>query len=508
MGQFRVDNKKIAKNTLLLYIRTLAILAVSLYTSRIILQELGVEDYGIYNLVAGFITFFAFISNALTSALQRFFNISLGKQDFNKYQQIYTASIDIMSMLGVAIICIGEILGPWFINHYLNIPQDRLFAANWVYQLSLITFFINLIRVSFNASIIAHEQMRFYSYVGILDALLRLLIVFMIPILGGDKLIIYSILYFLITLILFIIYGIYTHRSFKECIYSHKNINTGIYKEVMSFSSWTLVGQGAVCLRTQGESILINRYFSVIANAAMGIANQVTAAVDIFVVNFQTAFNPQIVKSFASESKHEHYKLIYRASKMSFYLLLIISAPLISNIDKILSIWLKTVPMYSDKFIIYILLSHLINVIGNPLYVSIMASGKIKEYQIGFSHIFILGLIMSYIFLNAGAEPYVIAKISFFVQFLLLIFRIYISHKVSGISIRQFSIMTLWPIIRVVSLSLIVVSVVNITINGFVLNIVANISSLLLIIFIIGIDQLERSYITSQLKRLNLLKKQ
>ena len=499
MGAYSVDNKQITKNTMMLYIRMFAIMIVSLYSSRVVLEQLGIEDYGIYNLVAGFVTIFSIISNSLVSAFQRFFNVALGNDNLKKYTSIYTASIDIIMIFGILIFIIGETLGLWFVTTQLNIPSERMDATIWVYQISLLTFVSNLLRTSFSASIIAHEKMKFYSYVGIIDAVLRLVIVFVLSIVSYDKLIIYSLLYLSVVVLLTFVYWIYCRIKFEECRYLHNDNFFECHKELMRFSSWTLLGQSAVFVRSQGEAFFINRIFSVTVNAAMGVANQVTSAVDVFVVNFQTAFNPQLVKSFSNSSNVEHFKLVFRSARFSYFLLLIIAIPLMFNINTILGIWLKEVPKYSDYFCIFILSSHLINVIGTPLYSSIMANGKIMLYQIIFCVISYGGLIVSFVGLYLNFEPYFVSIVSCGVQILLITSRIFFCKKYCNLSILKFSKEVLIPIISVTILSLIISVVLTILFSHFIINIIIEIIMVAILSIYIGMNQQERQFMFSYL---------
>lgn len=418
----QINNARIAKNTIMLYVRMLVIMAVSLYTSRVILQELGVEDYGTYNLVAGFVTLFSFISNSLISAVQRYFNVALGANDRRRYKEIYTSSINLMLVLSLIILVLGETLGLWFVRTQLNIPVERVVAAEWVYHISLLTFVVNLLRTTFNASIIAHERMTFYAYISIFEAVARLGIVYALTSIGGDKLISYTILYCLVSVLMTIVNWVYCRGAFSECRYSIQTKDS-VFKELMKFSSWTLLGQSSVVIKNQGEAILINRFFSVVANSALGIANQVTNALDMFVTNFQTAFNPQIVKTYASEEYQQHHLLVCRASKFSYYLLLVLSLPILFNVNIILQWWLGVVPAYTDSFCVFIIISHLINAHSTPFNTSILATGKIKRYQIICAIIYLLGLLLSGVCLWFDGPVYSIAIVGILVQGLLFVNR-------------------------------------------------------------------------------------
>lgn len=449
-----VDNKKIAKNTIMLYIRMLLIMAVTLYTSRVVLKILGIDDYGIYNLIAGFVTLFSFISNALISSMQRYFNICLGKDDKEQYKQIFSSSIVILLFFCLVIFLLGETIGLWFINNHLNLPEGREVAAFWVYQFSLLTFVANTIRTPYQASIIAHESMSFYAYTGIAEVLLRLCVVFALQLFVIDYLILYALLYFLLVVVINIVYLVYCKRKFTECSFV-KADNKKLFRELLSFSGWSIFGQSAIVIKNQGDAILINHFFNVAANAAMGIASQVTGAIDMFVTNFQTAFNPQLTQSYTDDNKLTHYGLISRSAKFSYFLLLAMLLPVVFNIDFILSLWLSEVPQFANYFIVLILIGYLLNALSTPLFVSVLASGHIKGYQVSVFIIFILGLIGSFAVLYLGFEPYSIACVGVFVQLFLLCSRMGFAHRYSSYSPMTFFRNVAWRIIIVSLLSLI-----------------------------------------------------
>jgi O-antigen/teichoic acid export membrane protein len=300
------NNKRIAKNTLLLYARTLVIMFISLYTSRVILNVLGVGDFGIYNVVGGIVAMFSLINGSLTSATQRFLNFELGKKNTAKLKRIFSVSISIHAILALIVLIFGESIGLWFLNTRMNIALERMTAANWVYQCSLITFCVNLISIPYNATIIAHEKMNVFAYISILDALLQLIIVFLLPWILFDKLIIYAILMLFISVIIRIIYGQYCNKQFQECKFVFCK-DKSLYKEMTSFAGWTFIGSSSAVLMRQGVNILINIFHGVTVNAARGIATQVEQAVNSFISNFMMAMNPPITKSYAS-GEHNYMK--------------------------------------------------------------------------------------------------------------------------------------------------------------------------------------------------------
>ena len=310
------NNKRIAKNTLMLYVRMLLIMAVSLYTSRVILQALGVEDFGLYNVVGGVVVLFTFINNAMVTSTQRFLNFEIGGNNLDEARKVFSASLNIHIIIAGAFLLLAETVGLWFLNRYIQIPEGREIAANWVYQFSIIVSILNIIRSPYNAAIIAHEHMSFYAYVSIIEVILKLAIVYMVY-LFADRLIAYAFLMMMVTLIVLGVYYIFCKRKYEICRYQFE-YDRKRYMALASFSGWSLFGSLANMGASQGINIILNMFFGVAVNAAMGIANQVNAAVYQFVSSFQTAFNPQIIKSYAADDRNYFISLILNSSRYSF----------------------------------------------------------------------------------------------------------------------------------------------------------------------------------------------
>src|SRR5690554_3558665 len=321
------SHKTIVKNTLFLYFRMFLIMGITLYTSRVVLQQLGISDYGIYSLVGGIVTMVGFFNAAMSSATQRYLSVDIGKNDEIQLQKTFSATLTIHIGIGVMVLIIAETIGLWYINYKMIFPQDRLFAVNIVYQFSILTFLLNIIQVPYNALIIARERMNIYAYVSILEAGLKLAIVFLL-VLGTDKLILYAILTFVVALIIRLIYQVYCRRQFQESRYKFE-YNKAYYKELISYSGWNLFGNIAAVAKGQGVNIVLNLFFGTVVNAAYGITNQVYSAVNMFVSNFQLALNPQIIKNYSQGNLEQSHYLILQGSKFSFYLLLIIVTPIL-----------------------------------------------------------------------------------------------------------------------------------------------------------------------------------
>jgi len=398
------NNKRIAKNTILLYFRMLLTMAVTLYTSMVVLKTLGVDDFGIYNIVGGVVVLFSFLNNAMSTATQRFLNFEMGKGAEGNVNRMFSMSMTAHLSIALIVVILAETIGLWFLNTQLNIPADRMNAANWVYQFTILTFCIQIIRVPYNASIIAYEKMSFYAYIGIIEVVLKLLIVFLLLFFGWDKLKLYAVLTFGVAFVVLILYKLYCNKAFATCRYNFF-WDKALYKKLMSFSGWSLFGSVANVGAQQGLNILLNIFFGVAINAAMGIANQVSSAVFGFVSNFQTAFNPQIVKSYAMNDRTYFMNLIFQSSKFSYYLLLLLSIPLLISTDFILQVWLTNVPEYTASFCRLIILFLLIDAISAPLWMSVQATGEIRNYQILIGSLILLNFPLAYLALKLGYPP-------------------------------------------------------------------------------------------------------
>ena len=380
-------------------------MAVSLYTSRVILGVLGVKDFGIYNAVGGAIAMFGVISGALSTAISRYITFELGKKDKEKLKRIFSTSINIQLCLAIFVFIIGESLGLWFLRNHLNIPLGRDCAAFWVLQCSLLSFSINLISIPYNACIVAHEHMKTFAYVSIIEALGKLAICFLIQKSPYDKLISYSVMLVCVAVTVRIIYGIYCKKQFSECTY-HLSFDKALIKEMGAFAGWNFFTNGAYIFNTQGVNLLINIFFGVTFNAARGIALQVENAIMQFVNNFGMAINPQITKNYAMGNMPEMYRLICRGSRFSYLLLLIFSLPFFFETDFVLKLWLKVVPDSSALFFRLGLIGTMLTMIGNTGYTACMATGKIKRYVLWITLVGCLVFPSTYVAYKLGAPVY------------------------------------------------------------------------------------------------------
>ena len=433
MSQQQDNNKRIAKNTLFLYLRQIFVMAVALYTSRVVLATLGVIDYGIYNVVGGVVAMFSFINAAMTTSTQRFLTFELGKKDYLQLAKVFAASLNVHYIIGLVGVFLGETIGLWFLNYELNIPADRMTAANWVYQCSVLSFFLSITQVPYNASIVSHEKMNIFAYFSIIDVVLKLLIVYLLVISPFDKLIFYAILILAVTTFSRLLYRFYCRKHFKECrprLFWDKSL----YQQLTGFAGWNLLGSIAWLLRGQGMDIVINLFFGPALNAAKGVANSVTNAVNTFVSNFMTALNPQITKNYAQKDINTMETLCYRACRYSFILLFAIAFPLIMNIDFVLGIWLVEVPKYTAIFVILIIADSLVNAAlgSSPFITAMMATGNIRNYQIVVSLIIMMIIPISYVILKLGGNPPSIFYVMILISFISDIARFYYCNKQIG----------------------------------------------------------------------------
>ncbi len=386
-----------------MYMRMLFLMVVSLYTSRVVLQTLGTQDFGTYSIVGGVVVMFTFISSAMATGTQRHLSYELGKKD-GDVPTIFTACFKIHVSLAFVVLFFAETIGLWFLNAKMNLPAERMDVVNWIYQISILICMISIIQVPYTASIIANEKMAFYAYVSIWDALVKLGIVFMLTWINVDKLLLYGILLLIAQIFTFIINAAFCHLRLATISFVRIK-DSSLYKKLLSFSGWSLFGSISNVGYQQGVNIIINLFYGVALNAAVGIANQVNSAVQSFVTNFQQALNPQLVQAEASKNRERQRDLIFKSSKFSFFIMYFISYPLIINLQCVLSLWLNKYPEHTVSICSLILIGVLISCLSGPLWVSIYATGKIKAYQIAVSCVALSVLPIIYIGGILGMSP-------------------------------------------------------------------------------------------------------
>lgn len=503
MSTISENNKRIAKNTLLLYFRMFFIMAVTLYTSRIILNELGVEDFGIYNVIGGMIAMFGFLNSAMASATQRYLIFELGKGDIQQLSKVFATSVVIHAFIGIIILILGETIGLWFVSNKLVIPTERMDAALWAYQFSIFTAIVMIISVPFNAIIISHERMSAFAYISVLEVSLKLAIVFVLGFFDFDKLKLYAMLMFSMQLLIQFVYRCYCRKHFDETRMKFI-LERKLFKDMLSFASWSLVGNCAAIFFTQGVNILLNLFFGPVVNAARGVAVQVQGAVNQFSISFQTALNPQITKSYAMQNFEYMHSLIYRSSKFTFFLLFIISLPVIIEAPMILGVWLKIVPEYTVVFVRIILCITIIDAIANPLMISASATGKVKLYQSVIGGVLLSILPISYIALKLGYPPVSVFLVHLAISIIAFIVRLFIIRSLIQFSVGNYIKKVLSKVFLVIILSLpIPLLLKSVLADNLINTIIVGICSMLIVMicaYIIGLTKVERMFVADRLR--------
>lgn len=440
MSNNTANNKRIAKNTLMLYFRMFITTIVGLYTSRVVLQTLGVIDYGIYNVVGGIISMMTFLNSAMVAASQRFLSFELGKGDINRLSRVFCTSINIHATICLIAFLVAETVGLWFINTQLVIPEDRISAANWVYQASIITFIINVMSVPYNSAIVAHEKMSAFAYISILDVVLKLLIVYLLLVIPFDNLKVYSILMVCVTMLIRLCYTLYCKYHFNESSY-HLIFDKQLFCEMFSFAGWSVLGSLGFSSKNQLSNIILNLFFGPSVNAARGVAMQVSSHVKTFAHSFTMALSPQITKQYAAGNIEASRKLVYVGSRYTFYLMSLISIPVIVNIDNVLKLWLGVVPEYTAQFVIFTIITSLIFSMSECVTKAIQATGRIKWFQIGVCVIMLSELPLAWVLLEMGYPPYAAMWPSIITYLLALFFRFFLIHRyVKGYNYKDYFI--------------------------------------------------------------------
>ena len=425
---------------------------VSLYTVRVVLNVLGAEDYGIYNVVAGVVTMFSFLSGAMASASQRYFSFDLGKGDTEHLKITFSVTLSIYLLLILVVVILAETVGLWFVNNKLVIPQERMNAAKWIYQFAVLNFVVTMITTPYMASIIAHENMDIYAYVSIVEAALKLAVVFVLKILPYDKLIVYGILLFAVGFINTAIYRSYCKKHYEECRF--RPVWDGkMFKEITGYVGWNMFGSAVGVVSNQGVNIVLNQFAGAVVNATRSIALQINSAVTSFASNFNNATRPQIIKSYAANKKQEMLSLMNRSSKMCFFLMFVFALPLCLEMPFILKLWLKNPPEQTTIFAVLALLDAVIASVSYPIIVAVQATGKIRLYQGVVGGIMLLNLPSSYVVLRLGFPPYSVMLVILFNCILASIVRFFIARKVVVFSLRKFFINVILPLFLVVLIS-------------------------------------------------------
>jgi O-antigen/teichoic acid export membrane protein len=501
------NTKRIAKNTMMLYFRMLLIMAVSLYTVRVVLKTLGVVDYGIYNVVGGIVVMFGFLSNTMASASQRFLAFELGRGDIQQLKRTFSMTVIIYFFIAIIVLLLAETAGLWFLNNILVIPTERIGAANWIYQFSILSFISTIMTIPYNAAIIAHENMNVYAYVSILEVMLKLLIVYLLILFSFDKLKLYALLTFMVAWIIRYIYRRVCKNKYEECKFRF-SWDKELFKTLLSYSGWSLFGAISGILKNQGINILLNMFFGPTINAAKSVAYNVNSAITQFSSNFYTAVRPQITKNYAAGEQQQMMSLIFQSAKFSYFLLFIISMPVLLETDFILALWLKEVPEYTAIFTWLVIVNALIDSLSYPLMTAAQATGKIKLYQSMVGGILLFNLPVSYCFLKLGFLPQVTMYISIIISTICLFFRLWILKRMIGLPVRGYFNKVLKVIISVSFVAYILPFFLRLRLQeGYIRFLIiggSGVITSIIAMYIIGFTSKERSIIIQMIRNKKL----
>lgn len=503
------ETSRIVKNTGFLYFRMLFVMAVSLFTSRVILQSLGAEDYGLYNVVAGIVIMLSFINSSASAASSRFLTFALGRKDDPEYdyKKIFSTSFAIHLFIAIAILAVGETLGLWYFYNKMVIPESRQVAAFWVYQISLINILVSFTQVPYNASIIAHEKMSVYAYVGIFETVAKLAVAYIIYICSADKLIVYALLLFSITSCISVFYRIYCIRNFGNDCRLTICKERRLYKRLLCYSGWDLLGCFGSTARSQGVNLVINLFFSLTVNAARTVASQVEAALNSFTANFQTAVRPVIIKHYSAGETEKAVSLLYNTAKYSFFLFSCLAIPIIVECDSVIRLWLVNPPEYTIEFVRIVLIIFMFETMCKSLNIGVHACGDVKTFNIFAGLRVFVELPIIYFLLNMGMSPLSAFYVIFCTTILILIVNIAVLHKnIVSFTFAGFISKTLFPCIIVVLLPVLVtVAVHQIAINLAAVKVILSFavynSFLLPMIFLVVLSKEQRQMVLNKVKQ-------
>lgn len=491
------NNKRIAKNSIVLTIQMVFVLALTLYTTRVVLNVLGVEDYGVYNVVCGFVSMFTFLNISMSNGIQRFFNFELGKNGLEGATKIFNHALIIQIILMIVIVMFAETLGLWYLNNKMVIPSDRIMAAHWIFQFSVLGFIFIILQAPFTAAVLAHEKMSYYASINLLDAILKIVIVLILPYLSGDRLVIYGLLYALINLLNFVLYFIYTKLNFKE-IRIAKSFTKETLKSMLSFSGWNIFGAFSNMMKEQGINLVINLFFGPVVNAARGVAFQVNGGLQSFVTNLTVAMRPQMIQSYAQGNVERTMSLAFTISKLSCLVLFFISLPIILEIDFILDIWLNgAVPDHTATFVYIVIATSFVNNLNSAVSGVVHASGKMKLYQVTGGLCILLSIPAAYLALSMGLAPEWALIMSFVCMSLAQIVALIVLKTIVEYSILRYVKEVIIPFLLVIITSFWLPYICRISIDeGFIRFLVVTLVSFVstgFITYFIGLNKTERN---------------
>lgn len=505
MSSSQINNKRIAKNTILLYIRTLFVMVISLYTSRVVLQVLGVEDYGVYQVVGGLVAMFSVISSSLSSAISRFITFEIGRGDMERLKRIFSTSIIIQLCLCVIVALAVEIGGLWFMHTEMQIPAGRLEAAEWVLHCSVLTFCINLLSIPYNACIIAHEHMKAFAYVSVVEAMLKLGILFLIIYSPIDRLVAYAILLTLVAALIRLAYTVYCHKHFEETK-TKLIFDKSIFKEMSGFSGWSFFTNTNFILNNQGVSMLMNVFFGVTVNAARGIATQVENAVLQFVNNFTTAINPQITKSYASGDLGAMHTLVCRGARFSYFAMLVMALPIICEAETILNLWLTEIPNHTIIFVQLSLIMGMCDSLGASGYTACAATGKLKRYSLIITPIGLLEFPLTWLFFAFDAPVVSTYYLYIFVKILVLVARMFLMRDMIGLKVSTFVTSVFLPVIFTTFIAIIpsvlLLNLLEPTFYRLFLSVIVGVLSVATSVLYVGMTPTERTALLGKVRHI------
>ena len=500
----KANNKRIAKNTLLLYFRMMLTMLVSLYTVRVVFSTLGLVDYGLYNVVGGIVVMFSFLSNTMAAASQRFFAFDLGRNDLLQLKNTFSLTSSIYFIISIIVFLLAETVGLWFLNTQMIIPLERMDAANWIYQFSILSFIVTIMVIPYNAIIIARENMAVYAYVSIIEVILKLVIVYMLLLISFEKLKLYAILMFATTCFVSLIYLVICKRKYAECRYQF-HWDKNLFITLISYSGWNLFGAVATVMNNQGINILLNLFFGPAVNAAIGIAYQVNSNVNQFVMNFHLAVKPQITKYYAAEEKDKMMSLVFNSSKYSYYILFILSMPILLEANYIFIFWLKSVSAYMVLFTRLIIIIALIDSLTYSLQTVAQATGKIKLYQVVVGGMLLLNLPSSYILLKSGFPPQATMYVAIVISAICLLLRLLMLRRLVKLPVRRYIRQVLMRIFFVsIMAPIIPLFIIYRLDESFTRLIIIGLSGLISsisAIYIIGLSRNERMFLIQAIQR-------
>ena len=503
VSETSINNKRIARNTLYMYLRMFFTMCVSLYTSRVVLNTLGFIDYGLYNVVCGVIALFGFINGAMVNTISRYLTFYIGKGHPLYLNKIFSQSCLIQVLIGIIVVALGETIGLWFLHNKMTIPIDRMNAAEWVYQLSIIQSFFLILNVPYSASVISNEKMSIYAYISILESVLKLAIVYLIVISPFDKLVFYAMLLCSVQLLNFLIYRIYAILHFPECkikLYWNRKM----FIRMFQFAGWSTIGNLFFIFYTQGVNIILNMFCGPAVNAARGVAVHVQGVIAQFATNVQTAVNPQIIKSYAQNELKRMYNLIFASSRFCFYLLYLIAFPLIIQSEYILGLWLGKYPEHTVNFLTLILITVLLDTLINPMFTANLATGKIKIYHIANSINAIVFIPIVYFSLKITKLPEIVFFCLILMSTIGILIRLFILRKQTGIKMSDYFKNVILKIIPVCVLPIfLMLPIKNLLHEGFgglIETVVTTTSLISLSIYFFGINSKEKSFVKQKIR--------